>query len=200
MAVNSKTVDTKVISPGLPPAVELTLGGKTINLHDDVFSSEEVERMHITLLGADFTCLHASKESTRDIREWNANFDLNDLRSIDLCEVAKRAAEQYSGRQNLELYSGFCNAFRYGDETFTHHDSSHAEDISVLYYVNSKWERDWAGETLFFDDENSTALAVCPVPGRLIVFSGDVSHRSGLPSKGSQELRLTFSMRFRAPR
>lgn len=193
-------MDTKVTEAGLSPATELTLGGRILHLYDDVFSTEEIERMHITLLGADFTCLHASKESTRDIREWNANFDLNDLRSTELCKTAKLAAERYSNRLNLVLYSGFCNAFRYGDETFTHHDSSNAEDISVLYYVNSKWERDWAGETLFFDDENSTALAICPVPGRLIVFSGDVIHRSGLPSKGSQELRLTFSMRFRAPR
>lgn len=54
--------------------------------------------------------------------------------------------------------------------------------VSLLVYLNDAWQADWGGETLFLDGASGVGLAVCPRPGRAVLFHQDVSHRLCAPS------------------
>jgi Rps23 Pro-64 3,4-dihydroxylase Tpa1-like proline 4-hydroxylase len=54
----------------------------------------------------------------------------------------------------------------------THHDC-----IVVLYYVNTNWHVDWAGETVFYNDSKTEVTKAINVkPGRIVVFDGSLHH------------------------
>ncbi|MBR9651870.1 hypothetical protein [Thalassovita aquimarina] len=156
---------------------------KPIHIFDDMFSEEQKKRAFNLFAHADYTFLHASRQDTTRVREWSAEFAVDDFRQHWLHDALRDIACEATGLNDLSCYDVFCNASRFGDQTFIHTDSTRAGDISVLYYVNTEWEPDWAGETIFLTDDYEPELAVGMKTGRVLVFGGDVLHRAGLPSR-----------------
>lgn len=171
--------------------------GRIIHVIDGLFGPDEIGRLHRSLLLADFTCLHASRESTRKYREWMADFSVSDFTAHWVFPTLEQIVHSlYPESRRYSCYSAFCNAFSYGDITFCHHDAEQDDHISLLYYVNSEWDKDWGGETVFFDSAGDARACIGVVPGRLIAFPGDVVHRAGVPTRACHEIRLTLSVRF----
>ena len=98
------------------------------------------------------------------------------LRPIAECWEAIKASFDHPVR----LYECMLSANTFGTEGRLHQDIAQEDDrrdhITVLVYCNREWNVAWAGETLFFDENNEIASAVMPKPGRVVVAEGDPPH------------------------
>jgi SM-20-related protein len=91
----------------------------------------------------------------------------------------------------------YSNAYTYGTEGYVHTDSSIDTDLTVLIYLNEElWNRDWAGETVFFDD-NDIVKAVLPKFKRIVIFPSNIDHVARSVSRACTVDRriLTFKAR-----
>jgi len=71
--------------------------------------------------------------------------------------------------------------------------------VTLLIYINDRWERDWGGETVFLDSATDTGICVRPKPGRAIVMEQDVVHKVNPPSslaEGRFRLSLVWKLAF----
>lgn len=107
------------------------------------------------------------------------------------------AADILKGHTVVRAYA---NGHTYGAEGYIHVDSQDARYFTTIYYAHANWEADWAGETVFFErPSGSKATAVLPVPGRLVLFPGNVPHVARGVSRACPELRMTVVFKTLAP-
>jgi len=83
------------------------------------------------------------------------------------------------GSKLVRVYS---NAYTYGTEGAIHIDSFNPDSKTHMIYINETWNKDWAGETCFFEN-NEILAAVLPKPGRYIEFPGVIEHAARSVSK-----------------
>jgi hypothetical protein len=58
--------------------------------------------------------------------------------------------------------------------------------------VNTRWDRNWGGETLFANDEGECEIAVEYKPGRVVLFDSLIPHKPSPVSMQADEFRFTF--------
>lgn len=85
----------------------------------------------------------------------------------------------------------YANAHTYGVEGYPHTDSIRPEDITIVAYMNRTWKREWAGETVIFEGDN-TVLAQLPAFNRALIFSGADLHCARGVTRICPELRRTL--------
>jgi hypothetical protein len=66
--------------------------------------------------------------------------------------------------------------------------------VSLLIYLDDRWDRDWAAETLFLDSGTDTGVFVRPKAGRVVLMDQDVLHRMSPPSQALAGGRLRLSL------
>eukprot|EP00210_Caulerpa_lentillifera_P001733 g1664.t1 len=64
--------------------------------------------------------------------------------------------------------------------------------VSLIVYLNSNWERDWDGETLFLDSHTETGIFIRPKMGRVVLMEQDVLHRLSCPSRNAKRPRYSL--------
>lgn len=78
---------------------------------------------------------------------------------------------------------------------FIHNHSKNTKII--LYYPNMNWDENWQGQTFFYDDNLRDVLFCSPyIPGRLVIFDGDIPHTIGVPTNNAPFFRFTVSAFF----
>jgi|TARA_R100001163_G_scaffold64236_2_gene58018 hypothetical protein len=77
-----------------------------------------------------------------------------------------------------------------------HHIHTHRFNQVALYYINLNWQDGWYGETLFFDkfNTNNIVFASSFVPGRIVLFDGDIPHSIRPQSRIATKFRMTLSL------
>lgn len=83
------------------------------------------------------------------------------------------------------------------NHTDVHWAHDHRDQIGLLYYVNKHWKHEWAGETMFFNDDLSEVeYASVYKPGRIIIFDGEIPHSVRPQSSVAPGYRFTLSLFF----
>jgi Rps23 Pro-64 3,4-dihydroxylase Tpa1-like proline 4-hydroxylase len=138
---------------------------------------------------------------TRDRRQWILELprfreELAPLWTI-VVELGVRARFfTEADRASLRLLRAYCNAVHFGDQLYVHRDCDADEDhTTALLYANAVWQRDWGGETLFFDEDHEAVAAISPRPGRIVLFDGRIPHRAGAPMRDCHESRFTVAVK-----
>lgn len=71
---------------------------------------------------------------------------------------------------------------------------SHPEKIVILYYVNTIWEHEWHGETVFYsEDLSEIELCIKYTPGRVVVFDASIPHALRPQSSTADDYRFTYA-------
>jgi len=80
----------------------------------------------------------------------------------------------------VRLYECMLSANTFGTEGQVHQDiveeDHRVNHVTVLVYCSKEWNIAWAGETLFFDEQDEITSAVMPKPGRVVIAEGDPKH------------------------
>lgn len=88
---------------------------------------------------------------------------------------------------------------------FGHYGELHTDDgakeynekITLMYYLNSKWDISWAGETSFLNENNDEILrSIIPKPGRAILFDGFIKHGSRPLNKVFVGARMVLTFKY----
>lgn len=104
-----------------------------------------------------------------------------------------------TGAKNL--VRAYANGYTYGTDGTAHRDdpliyrtSTHLKErpATILFYLNNHWDKDWAGETVFFDDEGEIVASVLPKRNRVCVFDGTIQHAARPVSRYCTALRKIF--------
>ena len=141
---------------------------------------------------------------------WHVHFAGGDYKSRASCERELAAYQELrpihglwqrlkrgvlKGHVPLRVYA---NAHTYGVEGYVHTDNSESDYFSTLYYAHSRWDKNWAGETVFYDKSEEEIMAsVYPRPGRVVSFHGATPHCARAPSRECAALRLTVVIKTR---
>ncbi len=72
----------------------------------------------------------------------------------------------------------YVNGYTYGTDAYAHTDDPWLTDRTetIIVYLNDTWDKDWAGETVVYDDTGDIEKSVLPKPGRLFCFDSRRLH------------------------
>tara|TARA_R100001480_G_scaffold83722_1_gene91886 strand:- start:551 stop:1426 length:876 start_codon:yes stop_codon:yes gene_type:complete len=69
--------------------------------------------------------------------------------------------------------------------------------VTVMYYLNNFWNFNFAGETVFYDNNNQDILkSILPKPGRIIVFNGSIEHCAREVRRDVNDLRMVLTFKY----
>jgi len=96
---------------------------------------------------------------------------------------------------NTVLLRCYANAHTYGIEGYPHTDSKRSHDMTIVLYLNKTWKREWAGETVIFD-EDTIQHAEMPKYNSALIFNGNKFHVARGVTRICPEQRLTLMFKF----
>jgi Rps23 Pro-64 3,4-dihydroxylase Tpa1-like proline 4-hydroxylase len=122
----------------------------------------------------------------------HSTYDEEDLRRLGFVEdiLQNDFGKQIS--KNYSINRCVLNLSKPGDFYLNH---THGNFTVLLYYVNIRWQEEWSGETLFYNDNMKEILFATPyIPGRVILFDGKIPHTIRPQSIIAPHYRFTFTL------
>jgi SM-20-related protein len=97
----------------------------------------------------------------------------------------------------LKLERVYASANPYGTVHESHKDNPFIPigGITVMYYLNSFWDLNFAGETVFIDN-GEIIKSIIPKPGRVIVFDGNIEHCAREVRRDVNDLRMVLTFKY----
>jgi len=170
-------------------------GGKSLRVYDGLFPLKFRIKAFDFATASQFVIGWEDGPANNQLahRYLHSQFSYEDVTRLGILDqiANSAAAEELTG---LTLVKTILNLSLPSDAHFVH---THTEHKVVLYYVNLVWNDGWHGETLFFDDTcKEIDYASAYVPGRIIVFPGDVPHTIRPQSNIADKHRFSLSLFF----
>lgn len=176
---------------------DIEVEGKKIFVYDNMFSSQENIDIDYLINMSSFTRTNVD-ESAYNIKKtelkWLSELDQKSLlshkvfskytKAIDVLQWDKtKIARQYINHASSESV----------DLIHTDCSSDQTDYYTILHYANFKWDNNWHGETLFYNDSSSEVLFASTIkPGRVIVFNSSIQHSATAPSIIAEYPRYTI--------
>jgi SM-20-related protein len=182
----------------MTPTRAVSIGGRDVCVYDDLVPVEEAARYYRAISQASFTRTESARADTAEYRHWVCEMPLENLPRTSLWLATERAVAALRPNERFLPYRVYTNYASYGDTLLTHVDAPfEARELTALWYLCESWDREWGGETLFYDDAGDAQIAVSPKPGRLVLFDGAVRHAGKPPNRNCPIGRYTFAIKLR---
>lgn len=181
-------------------ARRLPIGEHSVIVVDDLFSAQEMREMGERFKRLPYVLADYDTAATRDVLHWKHELDeamVHQAATIPPFSVMETVTRRLFPDCQIELGRIHFNLHLYGDLQSRHTDAAPRSGVTALLFGNDRWERQWGGEIIFYEGDEPL-YAVGPLPGRLLVFSGDLPHRAGVPARSCYEPRLSLAMKFKA--
>ena len=179
-----------------------------IRIYDQALSPPEQQALLAFLLLPSWGFGAYSSESPGASRYWYKHFagyarDSHESGEPEMFEAALVSAAPLVSKMWHKLNNGvlaghsltrcYANAYPYGSEGGVHLDSNMNHHYTTIYYPHTDWHPDYAGETVFFNsDQTDIQASVYPKPNRLIIFKGVIPHSARGVSRVCPTLRVTL--------
>lgn len=166
-----------------------------INIYDNLISLDARSAMYNFILKSYFTIGYADSRQVEDthVQYIASNYSEQDVEELGLLKYLKDTPveEHY---KCLTFARCMVNLDVPSNVHFVH---THGEYVGLLYYANLRWETSWAGETLFFNDDQDKVIAASVYkPGRVLVFDGMIPHTIRPQSIAGPQYRFTVAILF----
>jgi len=177
---------------------EFYIEDKKIEIFDDVFSASEkfkfYEFAYNSLYSVDRFGAGAP-EHIKFHKTLKAILNLTDVLNLEFFK--NQFVLEYIEKNNLrvrECYINLCTA----SDIYTYHTDTYTDGIITgLYYMNLEWSPTWEGETHFSDQNmNDIMFSSAFIPGRLVIFDGNIPHKSSQPAPLAEFYRFVFTVKF----
>jgi len=165
-----------------------TSSGRFIDIYDDVFPPH-LRQYHIDFVQKSKYSLGAA--SSDIVWQQNKTFFQSNYTKEDFDNFRFTNDELLLKLQDFRVESCWVVASSPLSTYYFHTDASH-NGITLLYYVNTRWDRNWGGETLFANDEGECEIAVEYKPNRVVVFDSLIEHKPSPISMEADEFRFIF--------
>lgn len=182
----------------MTPHRQASIGGRELFVFDDLVPAEETLRYARAITQASFTRTEFARSDTTEFRHWVCEMPLENLPRTSLWGATERVVAALRPQERYLPYRVYTNFANYGDMLLTHVDAAPDQrEFTALWYLCESWDREWGGETLFYDDAGEAQLAVSPKPGRLLLFDGAMRHAGKPPNRNCPVGRYTFAIKLR---
>jgi hypothetical protein len=175
--------------------------GKFINIYDDMFDFSRMFQMLEIAKKSAYKIERSAPATvpvTQQFKTLKSEYSIYDLVWLEFfkgnctAEIKKQIVDT-----ELRISRAYINLSTAQDVYHYHIDSDVDEDITLLYYFNTVWDTSWEGETHFSDPYAKEIMhSVSFIPGRVVVFSASIPHKSSGPAFFSPEFRLVMTMKF----
>jgi Rps23 Pro-64 3,4-dihydroxylase Tpa1-like proline 4-hydroxylase len=181
------------------PSRTALVEGREIFVFDGLVPPEESARYFSALSQAAFTRTESARADSADYRHWVCEMPLENLPRTTLWQATQGAVASLRPHEKYQPYRVYTNFASFGDTLLTHVDAApNARELTALWFLSERWDTEWGGETLFYDDAGDAQLAVSPKPGRLLLFDGAIRHAGKAPNRNCNVARYTFAIKLRA--
>ena len=166
-----------------------------ITIYDDVFSMREQQDIMYFCTNAPFA-IHG----WRDIMVSEENYIHSQI-TLDQLRISpfiySKNIEQIMIEQSYVLNNYSLGVVNVDTVIDTHWAHTHTNSNVLLYYAGLKWEQDWGGETLFYDQEGKEILFGSRyTPNRVIAFDGEIPHTIKQQNRTAAKFRISLSLFF----
>lgn len=170
--------------------------GRRVAVYDGLMPEAELLKLWSVLARAGYTRSEVARPELAEHRHWATEIGLDALPSMPFLALTLIALADFAPERRYRPYRSYVNVAHYGDMLFTHTDClPGAGELTALWYVCDRWDHEWGGETVFFDDAKDVRAAVSPRPGRLAIFDGDLLHAGRPPNRNCYVPRYTLALK-----
>lgn len=176
---------------------KITSDGKKIKVYDDLFSPSLRIQHNLRAQERKYT-LHNSR-STDIFWQQNHKFFISIFSQEDFSEFRFENEIISEELKEYEITNSWMSVTSPLSYQYSHCDSGFEDRISLLYHVNTRWDKNWGGETLFGNASNSDDFeyAIQYKPGRVVIFDSRIEHRPAAISSQADEFRFAFVLLLR---
>lgn len=173
---------------------------RKIKVFDHLLNKPVLKQVNEHLNKANFQYGWGSNEKY-PFRHWHVNISGTGMNSsVDARDELPQPLKRLWAELNLKTFNDraklltcYSNRHTYGIEGFMHKDAEDEKHVTIVIYMNERWEPDWAGETAFFTYEgNDIVRSVMPIYGRFVAFPGNIPHAARAPSRVCPDVRTTL--------
>lgn len=170
---------------------QITSDGKIIDIYDNIFSSAMKSYHEGFLLESKYT-LGSGSNNKLHKTFFQVIFSKEDFENFKFeNEFLSHRLKKYELDKCWAIASSPLSTY------YFHIDDHDEHNLTLLYYANRQWNRDWGGETLFANDDGECELAVEYKPGRVVIFDSTIEHKPGSIAMEADEFRFVFVVHFK---
>lgn len=171
-----------------------TSTGDVIDIYDNVFDKNELYRYHHFAGNSLFHTKGTSLSLYESRKDFFLRASFNDqdthnfgiFKSPNYLRLVEKFGIQFVPEKCWMVLSTHLSEYTY------HPDSTHLGSKSMLFYINTHWEQNWGGETLFCNRKGEVEIATEFKPGRLVFFDNHILHKPAPLTLSSIPYRFTF--------
>jgi hypothetical protein len=176
------------------------VSGKSVAVYDNVFTYQENLEIYQYICQQPF--IRSNIDNTFDnnkdtnikwsclLRESNQISDLLNFKYSDLDQLKNK---------RIEIFRQYINFSTTDTVDMIHVDApiSTPNAYTLLHYGNFIWNKNWHGETVFYNlNADEILFSVMPKPGRIVIFDSNIPHCARPPSKLADYSRYTIATKF----
>jgi Rps23 Pro-64 3,4-dihydroxylase Tpa1-like proline 4-hydroxylase len=172
--------------------------GKTVCVIDDVFNFQDIHDMEMFCENSYYKIGATSSDFISDGQYtfMQSVFSDEDLDNFGF--FRRSVVNDFKTLLNgKKLFKCWALSITKTDKFFYHTDAIDKSGVlTLIYFVNRKWDRDWGGEMLFASDSGDAEAAVTFKPGRVIVFDSTIPHKPTPNAIDSPQYAYMFVAQF----
>ena len=172
--------------------------GESIYIYDDIFGPDELfsfksfaEKSNYKVL-ADTVSAHDFNDNTL-FRCFFVNSDIDNFGIFNSPRFTPIYEKHFKERKNVINWIVVSNP---GTKNYFHPDGTRidlkSDVVTILFYINLKWDINGGGETLFCNSEGEVEIAVSFKPNRMVVFPSYLLHKASTQDIDMKELRYVL--------
>jgi SM-20-related protein len=169
---------------------------------DDAFSFAELSGLYTETVNCKYTIYNSSDCEIQNLDSKRLGCPLeidSPILKMIFTETVTNFLQEEVSQSKYYASRAYINLGIHSDPHKIHVDDfSSGSGKTVLIYLNRNWDRDWGGETLFYDDNREEIKYISPfIPGRIIVFDGSIPHSAKPQHFNAPPYRFTLALKFR---
>lgn len=167
-----------------------------IQVYDDCFSWADKQRFYGFLRNSSYKISGGAGLTIEQMSDvaMQCMFSCEDMRNFGFIDRLPEEIKAATAGYNIERsYALILNHLQN-----PHFHTDGCEDgLTLVYYANLYWDKDWGGETLFANDTLSEVIYTSMItPGRIVLFDSRIPHKPSIPTPRANAFRLTFVINF----
>ena len=181
--------------------IEVNKNRKIIIL-DDFFTFSEISGNYNNAISYKYSIYNSSESEVQNLsnKRLGCPLEITDPILMNIFDEKRlEIIKNYIPQENFYHWRSYINFGIHSDNHKIHVDDFTVGDgITLLYYINRNWDKDWGGETIFYDDGGNEILYISPfVVGRLIIFSSTIPHSAKPQHFNAPPYRFTLASKFK---
>jgi hypothetical protein len=158
-----------------------------IKTYKNIFSNDDLNKIQEYFNSPNWSFGHYSEAHNKHKCFWNMNLSRIKYFNTDLYKIIQSLIPYNC----LDIERIYANGQTYGLDGSFHIDNS--SGYTFLYYANPEWEKEWGGNTVFYDSKTKEKIFIYPEPNSAVFFPGNILHYGQSPSRDFYGLRTTIA-------